>query len=103
MCLQVGDHLLLARVVLHNLLLDLLGLDADLEHLVDDLLQVLHHVVVLALEVLIRLVNDVDEYLAVILEGTTQRFQVVVDLRKNKIIITIEVLLLVVVLTSSEN
>ena len=98
MSFQICDHLLCAPVIFHNLLLDLLRLDADLEDLVDYLLQVFNHVVVFTFEVLVGLIDDVDEYLTVILEGTTQRFQIVIDLIKSKFVNKMQF-----VLTSSEN
>ena len=78
--LEVSDHLLHAHSILNNLLLTLLGLDTNLEDFIDDLLKILHHIVVLRLKVLIRLVYDVHEDFTVVLEGTPQRLQVIVNL-----------------------
>ena len=80
--LQIVDHLLLLDCVLDDLLLDLLRLDANLEHFVDHLLQVLHHVVVLRLEVLVSLVDYAHEHFAVVLKSSSQRLQIVVHLKK---------------------
>ena len=78
--LKVSDHLLHAHSIFNNLLLTLLGLDTNLEDFIDDLLKILHHIVVLRLKVLIRLVYDVHEDFTVVLEGTPQRLQVIVNL-----------------------
>ena len=97
MGLEIGDQFLRTRVVLHNLLLDLLRLDAHLEDFIDDFLKILYHVVVLGFKVLVSLVDDVDKHLSVVLQRTTQCFQVVINLHKNN------VNMIPVILTSSEN
>lgn len=79
MGLEIGDQFLRTRVVLHNLLLDLLRLDAHLEDFIDDFLKILYHVVVLGFKVLVSLVDDVDKHLSVVLQRTTQCFQVVIN------------------------
>ena len=80
MRLQVADHLLHLRGVLHYLLLALLCLHTDLEHFIDHLLQILNEVVVLLLVVLICLVDYTHEDLAVVLQSPPQSLKVVVHL-----------------------
>ena len=67
--LQVGDHFLHARVVFNNLLLDLFRFNTHLKDFVYDFLEILHHVVMLGLEILIRLVDDVDKDFTIVLQG----------------------------------
>ena len=77
---QICYLLLHVDCVLYDLLLGLLGLDANLEDFVDDFFQVLNHVIVLDLEVLVRLVDDADENLAIVLQRPPQRLQIVIHL-----------------------
>ena len=77
---QVCYLLLHVDCVLYDLLLGLLGLDANLEDFVDNFFQVLNHVIVLDLEILVRLVDDADEDLAIVLQRSPQRLQIVVHL-----------------------
>ena len=80
MRLQVADHLLHLRGVLHYLLLALLCLHTDLEYFIDHLLQILDEVVVLLLVVLICLVDYTHEDPAVVLQSPPQSLKVVVHL-----------------------
>ena len=80
MRLQVCYLLLHVDCVLYDLLLSLLGLDTHFKHLVDDLLEVFDHVVVLDLEVLVRLVDNADEDLAIVLQSSPQCLQIVIHL-----------------------
>ena len=86
MSLQVGDRLLQFERVVHNLLLALFSLDANFENLINDLLKILHQIIVLALCILIGLVDDVNEDFTVILKGPSERLQVVINLRERVII-----------------
>ena len=72
MRLKISYHLLHTYGVFNDLLLSLLGLDSHFEYLVDDLLEILNHVIVLRLEVFVRLVDNADEDLSVILEGAPE-------------------------------
>jgi len=84
MRLQVSNHLLHSDSVLDDLLLALFCLDAYLEHLVDDLLQVFNHIVVLCFEIFVSLIDDTDENFSVVLQGSSQRLQIVIDLIEKK-------------------
>ena len=77
---QVCYLLLHVDCVLYDLLLGLLGLDTNFEDFVDDFFEVLDHVIVLDLEVLVRLVDDADEDLAIVLQRSPQRLQIVIHL-----------------------
>ena len=79
-CFQVCYLLLHGNRVLHNLLLGLFRGDAHLEDLIDDLLQILNHIVVLRLKVLIRLVDNAHEHLTIVLQCTSKCLQIVVNL-----------------------
>lgn len=80
MCLEVCYLLLYIDGVLNDLLLGLFGLDSDLEDFVDDFFEVFDHVVVLSFEVLVRLVDNADKNFTIVLQGTSQRLQIVVNL-----------------------
>ena len=67
MRLKISYHLLHTYSVFNDLLLSLLGLDPHFEYFVDDLLEILNHVIVLRFEVFVRLVDNADENLSVIL------------------------------------
>ena len=76
--LQVCYLLLHVDCVLYDLLLGLLGLDTNFEDLVDDFFEVLDHVIVLGLEVLVRLIDDADKDLAIVLQRSPQCLQIVI-------------------------
>ena len=76
---QVCYLLLHVDCVLYDLLLGFLCLDTDFKDLVNDLLEVLDHVIVLDLKVLIRLIDDADKDLAIVLQRSSQCLQIVID------------------------
>lgn len=82
MCLQVRYLLLHVNRVWNNLLLTFLRLDTNLEDFIDDFFEILNQIVMLILSVLISLVYDADEDLPIVLEGSSESFQIVVDLLK---------------------
>ena len=79
---QVCYLLLHVDSVLHDFPLGFLSLDAHFEDFIDDLLEVFNHVVVLRLKVLVRLVDDTDEDLTVVLKRPPECLQVVVHLKR---------------------
>ena len=72
MSLEICDLLLHVDSILHDLPLRLLGLNPNLEHLIDDLLNIFNHIVMLRVKVFISLIDDLDKDFTVILEGTSK-------------------------------
>ena len=81
---QVCYLLLNIDRVLHDLLLRLFRLNSDLEDLVDDFLQIFHHIVVLRFEVFVGRVDNADENFTIVLQGAPQSLQIVVHLYDKK-------------------
>ena len=72
MSLEICDLLLHVDGVLNDLSLRLLGLYAHLEDLIDDLLDIFHHIVMLRVEVFIGLIDDLNKDFTVVLEGSSE-------------------------------
>jgi len=70
--LEICDLLLHVDGVLNDLSLRLLGLYAHLEDLIDDLLDIFHHIVMLRVEVFIGLIDDLNKDFTVVLEGSSE-------------------------------
>ena len=80
MRLQIRYLLLHVNSVLHDLWLAFLSFDTHFKYFIDDFLKIFNHIVVLILSVLVGLVYDADEYLPIVLEGSSKSLQIVVDL-----------------------